>query len=105
VEVIMTERVVMEEHVVRGWGGGVVEQGSNRISECVRQALREYFRNLAGGEPAELHGLVMQAVEYPLLVEVMALCEGNQSRAAAILGLNRATLRKKLRAHGLLAAS
>lgn len=71
------------------------------IEACVRRALQDYFRHLEGCEPGELHDLVMHAVERPLLQEVMTLCLGNQSRAAEVLGLNRATLRKKLRLHGL----
>ena len=46
--------------------------------------------------------MVLQQVELPLLRCVMARCEGNQSKAAQVLGLNRNTLRKKLSAYGLI---
>ena len=49
-----------------------------------------------------LHALVLREVEVPLLREVLAFHDGNQSRAASALGINRATLRKKLALHGLL---
>ena len=42
-----------------------------------------------------------QQAEAPLFAEVLRHCDGNQSRAAACLGINRATLRKKLKAYGL----
>jgi Fis family transcriptional regulator len=44
---------------------------------------------------------VLREIEAPLFAEVLRHCDGNQSRAAAMLGLNRATLRKKLKAYGL----
>ena len=71
------------------------------LAESVRQALEQYFETLDGQSSHELYALVMNEVERPLLACVLERCGGNQSRAAALLGLNRATLRKKLRAHGL----
>ncbi len=53
-------------------------------------------------QPREgLHALVLHEVESPLLAEVLAWYGGNQSKAAAALGINRATLRKKLHQYGL----
>lgn len=69
-------------------------------TRCV--SLRIYFHNLGGQAPSHLYELVLSEVEAPLLETVMALVGGNQTRAAAILGLNRGTLRKKLRQHGFL---
>ncbi len=75
------------------------------LGECVSQTVRRYLSDI--GEAAciddeGLYALVLREVEAPLLREVLAWHEGNQSRAAATLGINRATLRKKLTAHGLL---
>jgi Fis family transcriptional regulator len=56
---------------------------------------------LNGHRPAQLYDLVMREVEEPLFKAVLDYAEGNQSRAAVILGINRGTLRKKLRAFGL----
>jgi Fis family transcriptional regulator, factor for inversion stimulation protein len=56
---------------------------------------------LNGHRPAELYDLVMREVEEPLFKAVLDYAEGNQSRAAGILGINRGTLRKKLREFGL----
>ncbi len=63
-------------------------------------ALHKYFESLNGHRPAALYDLVMREVEEPLFRTVMDYAEGNQSRAAIILGINRGTLRKKLRELG-----
>ncbi|OOG53925.1 Fis family transcriptional regulator [Rhodanobacter sp. B05] len=73
------------------------------LSECVSRTVLRYLADIGDTECAEgLHALVLREVEVPLLREVLAFHDGNQSRAAAALGINRATLRKKLAAHGLL---
>jgi Fis family transcriptional regulator len=65
------------------------------------RALHDYFASLNGHRPARLYDLVLREVEEPLFRTVLRYSEGNQSRAAGILGINRATLRKKLREFGL----
>ncbi len=67
------------------------------------QALSSYFDSLNGHRPGRLYDLVMREVELPLFQAVMDYAAGNQSRAAHILGINRGTLRKKLREYGLSA--
>ena len=67
------------------------------------RALNDYFANLNGHRPAHLYDLVLREVEEPLLKAVLDYTEGNQVRAADILGINRGTLRKKLRLFGLSA--
>lgn len=67
----------------------------------VQAALQDYFRQLDGELPRDLYQFVLQEVERPLLEAVMAITRGNQTRAAEVLGLNRSTLRKKLRHYGL----
>lgn len=71
------------------------------LRACVEAALRQYLSELDGHAPSELYHMVVGEVEYPLLKTVMAYTGGNQSHAAGILGINRSTLRKKLRQHGL----
>lgn len=68
---------------------------------CVEKALDQYFADLEGHPPDHLHQMVMREVEAPLLARVMRYANGNQTRAACILGINRATLRKKLRQYDL----
>jgi Fis family transcriptional regulator, factor for inversion stimulation protein len=65
------------------------------------RALSDYFTSLNGHKPAHLYDLVLREVEEPLFRVVLDYAEGNQSEAANILGINRGTLRKKLRELGL----
>jgi Fis family transcriptional regulator len=65
------------------------------------EALQSYFETLNGHKPAHLYELVMRQVEEPLFKVVMSHVQGNQSRAATILGINRGTLRKKLKEFGI----
>lgn len=71
------------------------------LRDCVTQAVRRYLADMHDHDAEDLHEVVLGEVEAPLFAEVMRHCEGNQSRAAAVLGLNRATLRKKLKHYGL----
>ena len=73
-----------------------------QIEECVRDSLEGYFRDLRGTEPDRVYDMLVRVVEKPMLEVVMKEAEGNQSRAAEWLGLNRNTLRKKLLEHKLL---
>ena len=72
------------------------------IDACVRESLEQYFKDLRGTEPHSMHEMVLDAVEKPLLDVVMKHADGNQSKAAEWLGLNRNTLRRKLVDHKLL---
>jgi Fis family transcriptional regulator, factor for inversion stimulation protein len=65
------------------------------------RALSDYFTSLNGHRPSHLYDLVLREVEEPLFRVVLDYAEGNQSRAAVILGINRGTLRKKLKQLGL----
>jgi Fis family transcriptional regulator len=69
----------------------------NHIAICVRKALDEYFKDLDGEQPHAVHEMLLSCMEKPLLEYVMNRAGGNQSKAAEILGLNRNTLRKKLK--------
>jgi Fis family transcriptional regulator len=72
------------------------------IEDCVRETLVQYFKDLNGAEPHSLHDLVILTVEKPLLDVVMRQAQGNQSKAAEWLGINRNTLRRKLVEHKLI---
>lgn len=71
------------------------------LSFHVKEALNRYFAALNGHAPGGLYELVLTEIERPLLEEVMRRTRGNISKAAQHLGLNRATLRKKLEKHGI----
>ena len=66
------------------------------LCHSVADCLDEYFRTLNGHAPRDLYDVILREVEPPLLRATLRYCDGNQSRAAELLGLNRATLRKKL---------
>ena len=72
------------------------------IEECVRDSLEAYFRDLRGVEPTAMYDMILKVVERPLFETVMKHAEGNQSRAAEWLGINRNTLRRKLVDHKLI---
>ena len=67
------------------------------VEDCVRQSLQRYFADLDGEQPDGMYDMLVHLVEKPLLEVVMQQAQNNQSRAAEWLGLNRNTLRKKVR--------
>jgi Fis family transcriptional regulator len=73
------------------------------LHHAVSDCLEEYFRALNGHVPCNLYTVVMNQVEPPLLRSALKYCGGNQSRAADLLGINRATLRKKLGQYQIVA--
>lgn len=72
------------------------------LRECVQSAVEKYFAHLDGQATSDLYNMVLSEIEEPLLQTVLAFTNGNQSKAAIILGLSRGTLRKKLELYGLL---
>lgn len=81
--------------------GAYTTPASHPLHACINTLLTSYFSDLDGHPPGNLFDLVMDEVERPLLVTVLRHTRGNQSKAAEILGLNRGTLRKKLRKYDL----
>jgi Fis family transcriptional regulator len=71
------------------------------LRDHVATSVRRYLGDLNGSGTENLYEIALRELEIPLFVEVLRHCEGNQSRAAAMLGIHRATLRKKLREYGL----
>lgn len=72
------------------------------LRQSVEKALRDYFTHLEGTEVTGIYTMVLSEVEAPLLETVMEHVKGNQTRASELLGLNRGTLRKKLKQYDLL---
>lgn len=72
------------------------------LHDAVTRAVRTYLAELDGQMTTDFYQLVLAQVEAPLLREVMAYTRHNQTRASQMLGLNRGTLRKKLKQYGLL---
>lgn len=75
------------------------QQGTLR--ESVEYAMKNYFSQLDNTQPVDIYNLVLAEVEAPLLESVMSYTKGNQTKASQVLGLNRGTLRKKLKIYGL----
>ena len=71
------------------------------MCQCVRRSLNRYFKDMNGEEPVNLYQMVMTEIEKPLLEIVMEQSESNQTRASRVLGINRNTLRKKLKQYDL----
>ena len=77
-------------------------KNSKPLRKHTEEALSSYFESLNGDRPGVLYDLVLGEVEQPLFKAVMDYTGGNQSQAAGILGINRGTLRKKLKTYSLL---
>ena len=71
------------------------------LRDSVKQTMEAYLKQLDGHSTGQLYTMFLQEVETPLLEIVMAYVRGNQSKAAELLGINRGTLRKKLKMYGL----
>lgn len=76
-------------------------QNGNGLSDCVREVMNKYFADLDGHEACDLYELVLSQVEKPLFEVVMKNTRGNVSQAALTLGMNRGTLRSRLKKYGL----
>ena len=76
-------------------------KNSKCLSDNVRQSLENYFADLDGHEPGNLYDLFLSQVEKPMFEVVLQVTRGNVTRAAQILGLNRGTLRGRLKKYGL----
>lgn len=71
------------------------------LHQCVRDALHFYLRHLGGHPPRNLRALVIGEVERPLIETVLEHTQGNQTRAAMLLGVSRPTLRTKMAIYGI----
>ena len=80
----------------------VPDQNTTPLRTALTEMLDEYFDSFEGVHPTRVHEMVLSAVELPLLEYIMRRCHGNQCAAAEILGINRNTLRKRLKHYGLL---
>lgn len=71
------------------------------LADNVQRAMEAYFNDLDGHEASNLHALFLEEVEKPFFEVVMKYTQGNITHAAKILGLNRVTLRSRLKKYGL----
>ena len=71
------------------------------LRDAVKRAVTNFFAQMDGQEAEEVYEMVLSEVEAPLLDIIMQHTRGNQTRAANMLGINRGTLRKKLKKYGM----
>lgn len=96
----MTEAATVADNVTQ-LHVDTTETQKQTLRDCVANALVDYFDNLDGHPGGNLYQMVLQEIEQPLLESVMQHVKGNQSKASILLGLNRGTLRKKLKMYDL----
>ncbi|MCF7981213.1 MAG: DNA-binding transcriptional regulator Fis [Pseudomonadales bacterium] len=75
---------------------------SKTLRQSVHSSLSDFFVHLDGQPITNLYEMVLTEIEAPLLDVVMKHAKDNQTKASEILGLNRGTLRKKLKQYDLL---
>ena len=94
--------VVLPEHLPIGPVSAAVTAAADAsLEDVIEKKMGEFVRELHGQASGELHAQMIGLVEKPLLRVVMRETAGNQVRAAQLLGINRNTLRKKLKEHGI----
>ncbi|MEE8388237.1 MAG: DNA-binding transcriptional regulator Fis [Acidiferrobacterales bacterium] len=76
-----------------------IDEGA--LAKCVKRSMERYLKDLNGHKAIDLYAMVLREVEKPLLEVVMNHAASNQCRASEMLGINRNTLRKKLKLHKL----
>lgn len=94
----LVERAVVEKLSV---GTDSKSDGAS-LRSSVTAAVKTYLNQLDGQLSSEVYQMVLTEVEAPLLQEIMKYTRHNQTKASRMLGLNRGTLRKKLKQYGLL---
>ncbi|MEQ9465344.1 MAG: DNA-binding transcriptional regulator Fis [Haliea sp.] len=85
-----------------GNDGNTGQLAGSPLHDAVTLAVRNYLAELDGQITTGFYDLVLSQVEAPLLREVMQHTRNNQTRASHMLGLNRGTLRKKLKQYNLI---
>ena len=68
----------------------------NELAEAVRRSLERYFRDMDGERPTGIYDMVLRNVEKSMIETILGKADGNQTLAAAMLGIDRNTLRKKM---------
>ena len=71
------------------------------LEDIVEHKISRFLEKLGQYYPEDLHSLIIQKVEKPLLKQILLRTGGNQVHAARILGINRNTLRKKIKIYSL----
>ncbi len=75
---------------------------ASNLRNAVTASVRKYLAELDGQLSTDVYQMVLAEMEAPLLEEIMAYTRNNQTKASIMLGLNRGTLRKKLKQYHLI---
>ena len=70
---------------------------TNELSDAVKRSLERYFKDMDGERPTAIYEMVLKNIEKPMIETVLGHAKGNMTAAASMLGINRATLRTKMR--------
>ncbi len=97
-----TETFISSAAPVNTGVNATAEAQAQTLRDSVSVALKNYFQHLDGQPVTDVYNMVLSEIEAPLLEEVLRHTRSNQTKAAVLLGLNRGTLRKKLKQYGLL---
>ena len=100
VEAFAAER--QDEQQEQQTNNGQTIENASTLRDCVETTLSNYFAQLDGAPVTDVYQLVLSEVEAPLLEQTLKYTRNNQTKASVLLGLNRGTLRKKLKQYGLL---
>lgn len=98
----MSSQMLADNHAAQQTQIGPAAEGGTTLRDEVEKALSNYFAQLDGAPVTDVYQLVLTEVEAPLLEQVLKYTRNNQTKASVLLGLNRGTLRKKLKQYGLL---
>ena len=99
---MIAKRITSEDQLVDESPLEVGHGEARTLRDSVEYAMKNYFERLDGQDVTDVYQMVLIEVEAPLLETVMKHVRGNQTKAANLLGLNRGTLRKKLKLYDLL---
>ncbi len=77
----------------------------SHLRDAVTTAVRSYLKELDGQPTTDFYQMVLAEIEAPLLTEIMAHTRNNQTKASTMLGLNRGTLRKKLKQYDIISSN
>ncbi|QCI19958.1 MAG: DNA-binding transcriptional regulator Fis [Buchnera aphidicola (Brevicoryne brassicae)] len=97
----MLEEPIKKEFLVVSTTNSQNQIVKKPLRESVKKSLKYYLLNLNGKYVNNLYELALAELEQPLLDMVMQYTRGNQTRAALMMGINRSTLRKKLKKYGM----
>ncbi|MEE1285417.1 MAG: helix-turn-helix domain-containing protein [Ruminobacter sp.] len=78
------------------------QNDKQQLNSYLSNSIDNFLKNPENKDSNELYELYLSTVEAPLFRNVLAHVRGNQSKAAKLMGINRGTLRKKLKKYGII---